>query len=507
MLHWRVLSWVTPLVLSVGPAAGAEDPAQSYRVLFGAEEARVSKTRSTKDDAEFAAKLLRAVGEVSDAPKLQVLLCEKAYAFGLKHRAGHTTAIEAMESLAKITTGREVEIRNKALAAHELRYRHARGAERALAGEGLLGVLVAMAAEEIHAGKPSEAVVTYRRALSLATSLRSLRRKDVLAAYQDALACQKARKQMARLARSVADNPKNRLVAGKLLMLYLVEADDPNKASGLLDAAEADERLRTYVPLAAGSIDNMVAATCSELGHWYRSLAKDATRSGKRRMLERARACFGRYLQLHETPDAAQEKVQDALARVEAELDALFTWVELLRSVDLKKHFNEGDWTRQKGSLVGGPARHSRVMLPASARGSYELVVRFTRKRGDGEVNVVFPAGKHQCILILEGWSDTRSGLRSINGKEPGDNETTVKGKILVNGKEQVLILRVEILPKANARVSTKLNGKLLFSWEGPEKSLTVGCRPWGIPRDDCFSLGTENATVLFHSAKLRALR
>ena len=109
MKHAILIGWLVMLVL--WPAgARAESPEQAYQTIFGEEDRKVSASPGTKDDAEFAAKLLAAVDKVIESNDLKAYVCKKAYEFGMKDRAGLGTAIDAAKRLAKLDGDHQSEV-------------------------------------------------------------------------------------------------------------------------------------------------------------------------------------------------------------------------------------------------------------------------------------------------------------------------------------------------------------------------------------------------------------
>lgn len=291
-------------------AAGADDPAAAYRSIFGAEERKVSASATRADDVAFATRLLARAAEVHESPRLQALLYEKAYEFGLKDRGGHGAAMEALRRLAALAPQRKAECDGKMLKLCEARYRVARREERISAGRDLLGRLLALGAAAAAAGQTDQAVARYRQAAVLAPRVDPGNAKAVAQRLRELIAREQADKQAARLAEALRADPKNASIARRLLMVHLVDRDDPNRAGELLDAAEPDERLKTCLPLARRRWDELGETPALELAQWYESLAARASPPARPRMLLRAKTWYNTYLALHGSHDAAALKAR-----------------------------------------------------------------------------------------------------------------------------------------------------------------------------------------------------
>ncbi|HUT01657.1 MAG TPA: hypothetical protein VM031_04330 [Phycisphaerae bacterium] len=308
------------VLVSAAPAL-AEDVQQTYDSLFGAEAKKVIATFGKADDAAFAKKLLDGAAGVSDSPKLQVLLYEKAYEFGVKHKDGYATAVEAMKRLAAAAPDRKADCDGKLLEVYERQYRSSGRAERTTTGSVLAEHLLSLADAELAGGKTAEAVKHYRRAYFVAKQVRSPQAKAISARIKLALARERVERDLARLEKALKEDPENQATARKLLMLHLVERDDPNKAAGLLPSIGSDEVLRTYVPLLGRDWKQLPETAYLELGAWYASLADRASAAARPRMLLRAKAYYEGYLELHGKKDASALQAKGLLRKVEKQLE------------------------------------------------------------------------------------------------------------------------------------------------------------------------------------------
>ena len=116
------------LVCGLGAGSALADAESDFEMLFGAEAKKVAATPSKADDAAFASKLLAAGKSLGDAPALQALVYEKAYAFGIKHRASYARALEALELWGKVAPDQVGGLQAKRLDLLRLQYEasHAR---------------------------------------------------------------------------------------------------------------------------------------------------------------------------------------------------------------------------------------------------------------------------------------------------------------------------------------------------------------------------------------------
>jgi len=318
----RTVRFVLVSILVVGffvVRAGA-DAAGDFEALFGAEARKAAATGIKSDDVTLAAKFLAAAAEAPDSPKFQVLLYEKAYEFGRKSKDGYAHAIAAVHRLAAIDPKRKGECDQKLLAVHDLQYRTARGKERIKAGGALSGYLQSLAKNHIAAGKTAEALTAYRRALVVAKSIRSKDAKTITARINAAVALQHTDRRAASLRKALKDKPDDKRTAKQLLILLLVEKNDPKAAGALLESAEADETTRTFIPLATKTWDELPEDTYIDLGAWYQQLARRTSGGARLKMLARAKAYYQTYLTLRGKQDATGLRATMPLKKLNQEL-------------------------------------------------------------------------------------------------------------------------------------------------------------------------------------------
>lgn len=318
----RTVGFALVSILVVGffvVRAGA-DAASDFEALFGAEARKVAATRIKSDDVALAAKLLAAAAGAPDSPKFQILLYEKACEFGRKSKDGYAHAIAAVRRLAAADPKRQDECDQKLLSVHDLQYRTARGKERIKAGGALSGYLQSFAEARIAAGKTAEALTAYRRALVVAKSIRSKDAKTITGKINATVALQHTDRKAASLRKALKDKPDDKRTAKQLLMLLLVEKNDPKAAGELLESAEADETTRTFIPLATKTWDELPEDTYIDLGAWYQQLARRTSGGARLKMLARARAYYETYLTLRGKQDATGLRATMPLKELNQEL-------------------------------------------------------------------------------------------------------------------------------------------------------------------------------------------
>ena len=504
--------WIGVLVLAgLAPAAWAEDAARMFDSLFGQEVKRVKATRGYEDDQKLAGDLLGVAEKRKQDTALVEVVCRTAWDLARKTPAGFPTAVKAMELLAECIPAKAPECRGEILSVRRRQYGAARGAERTCAAEALIQALQAVAEDKIQAKDYTEALKLLRQAAAMAGAMRLPVLAELQAKVRKVAAWELARRQIVQMEARLKADPKDGFARRRIIELYLVELDDPAGAARFVDE-ESDERLKTYIPLAAKDAQDLADQACLELAQWYLSLADKATTHGKITVLVRARTYYQSFLAKHEKTDLSRTKASLALEKIEAELSRLdptpevaAKWIDVLKLVDPGKHAVAGKWTRS-GSKVGTQqaARQSRIGIPVAPKGDYELKVQFVRRQGDNDVNMILPAGKTSVMLMLSNDHGKASGLSNVDGKYCEANETRTSGK-LSNGK--LYLIHVTVKTKDDqAEIHATMDGQKLVDWSGPLSRLS-NSRYWQLPNPQILGLGLDTGnTGYFQSAQLRML-
>ncbi len=181
-------------------------------------------------------------------------------------------------------------------------------------------------------------------------------------------------------------------------------------------------------------------------------------------------------------------------------------WVNLLASVDVEEDRVRGDWRREDDRLLSGGQQYSRIMLPATVSGSYDLTAEFTRLSGGDTVCFMLPVGERACRLCLSGWQGAIHGLEDIDGRRINDasNPTARPLGSLVSGRRYHLSVGVR-LQGDDARIRASLDGEPLLDFSGKQASLEIP-PGWGLPGPMRPALGTSRSPTRFHSVLMRSV-
>jgi hypothetical protein len=328
------------LLAASGVGRGGVDVQRGFEALFGADARAVEATATPADDVELANRLLAAVPAAAEYPAMQHLLHEKAYAFGLRSPDGYASSAAAMKALAKAAPERSAECGRKLLEVYQLAYARASSADKPAAGQRLLGALIAAGDREIRTSA-AEAGALYRRALSIATYIKSDRRAEVQLRIKAATLRQAVEQRLQMYIKRLEFDPTDLKVRMDLIRFYIVEMDNPAGADKLL-TDETGEVLATYVPLAELAVEKVAPPACLELAQWYESYAREATNAGKGIVYARSKAYYERFLSQEGGEEMARLKATISLERVKKALErygpseaadpAEARWVSLLTS-------------------------------------------------------------------------------------------------------------------------------------------------------------------------------
>ena len=137
--------------------------------------------------------------------------------------------------------------------------------------------------------------------------------------------------------------------------------------------------------------------------------------------------------------------------------------------------------------------------------GEYDLAVTFSRKGEHHGVCVILPVGSHMCLLALNAYNGTTSGLMMIDGKEVPDNPTTIHRGRLMDGKKYDLQIRTRLQGQF-VSIEVALDKVPIIHWSGKQSSLDLPQR-WKLPQDRSgqLALGSREQ-ITFHSAKLKMI-
>ena len=515
----------TPSDPADAPTAPAEDDLEKAHALFdelyGADLARVAGTRDPADDADLAAQLVGAAAALEGQQALLVLLCEKACELAGNSPAGAAIALEAVRTIETRAPRYAARGRDLALEVHRQVYKGARvPAARAAAGETLIEVLLAAAADRAQAAAVDDALALLREAAQVARAIRSESAERVKEAQQRLGALARAAARLTRLKVALRDDPDDRDTRSEIVQILLVEFDSPAEASRYVEGLD-DADLTRYVPAAAKGLDETPELACPEMGDWYARLADSAPPQAKAVMLARACGYYARFLELHEAQDLARTRIVLALQKAETELERLGghasmvgRWVNLLPVIDLDRDAwgHSGKWRLDKRTGLefhGAPFGGDAIRLPVSLEGGYELRIRFQFPRPDlvRYAHLTIPVGSRPVRMSIpfgagQGWQ--MGPLPDETGRDreiaPGYQDVGEPITVLPSRPYLLDVAVRHSRIREETSVTVALDGKDLMAWTGP---IQLPAATDGL---DCTVQAKMEATIFFHEISVRML-
>jgi len=322
-LNTKALLTAAALMLLSAGAVAAEDPAESFKTLFGEQLAKVKYTATLADDVKLAGEIIQIAGSNKLDDALLVVMYNNAFELASRSVKGHDVAFDAMEKLSEAVPAEKAASSRKSLTLHLKRFQMARRTadRKALVGpyvQALMQTARLVAAE----GNIDSAIAYSRKALTTSVGFKLSGVADIRSYNSQLMAKRTAAKRLQLLETKLKTDPSDAETRKKLIDLHLIDRDDPVAASKLL-SDDCDEMLRTYVALAAQPMDKIETPSLSELGRWYVQLADDAPRASQAPMLRRAEQFYLRYLDVYAEKDTKRLKVSLALASVRRKLAKL----------------------------------------------------------------------------------------------------------------------------------------------------------------------------------------
>ena len=383
------LTAVIGLCMSVPAAAG---PEEDFEGLFGDEARKVQASADKKDDATFAARLLKAADALADSPQSQVLLYRKAYEFGVTSPAGSGTAVAAAERLETLApdAGPWGQMRLKAL---RVLYDGSGGPAKRRVGMAYLRALTDEADAALEAGKTDPARQLYTQALQIATFLRAPQVERLVAQIREADRAGKEARQLkaelAELVKKLMADPRDAEARTEAVHFCMIRLNDPAKAKTLLHTS-VDETLRRRVTLAAGRPDEIgEPPALLDLGRWYLgTLAPAAPAYGRMPLLERALGYFNRFLDVYPRRDVSRVRAILLLEKTEEALreGAGHDRFGLPKGAVLVLTFDTGSILARDGRAyvrdLSGHGRDAPTENPRLVRGRAGMALKIERGRG-----------------------------------------------------------------------------------------------------------------------------
>jgi hypothetical protein len=466
------------------------DAQRAFDEVFGAEAKSVQASRSAKEEARFAAKLLESAGTLNDSPLLRTLVLEKAYEFGLRSADGCVTAAAAGRQLAQADDAKADEWNKKVLEALQRRYQMAAAADKRAAGENLLDELRAQAQKELQAGRTDEAVKVLRQAALIASASVPDKSESLQAELKAAMAQAALEEKLAGYRNRLKANPGDAAARTGLIDACIRDLDDPNEAAKLIDSS-VSESLRTYVPMAARPPAELAEQACKEMGDWYRSLADRSVSPVKEAMLRRSDGYYAKFQEKYTTQDALSLAVKLAREKVQAELTKLTAaaasaaptasaagpdgWRDMIKLIDFSR-FNGGAWKWDGICVRSTKAKPGDLVSSAAGIGLHEANITLTRLGGTDGIWLFFSVNGHAPFLVA---GTQKNPSWTLMGP---DDTVLARGQRAMFFPRRKTNIQIRAIPHGdNLSIDVSQDGKSVLSWKGPASAMKKDDRPDGI--------------------------
>ncbi|GEM_PF-4986829 len=173
---------------------------------------------------------------------------------------------------------------------------------------------------------------------------------------------------------------------------------------------------------------------------------------------------------------------------------------DLLPLVELPQDTIAGTWRWNEEDLLQNEAgRWSRLELPLSPRGDYDVTVEFVPLEGRGEIFVIFPVGKFWARWSMWCGDLWHMGFNWDDALYSEDNPTwTIAREAMRLGKAYEVRLEVR-----SHEVSAFMGGNLLRRWKTDFEQL-VPATFVSLPDPQRLGIGSDQVAVLFRKAYVK---
>jgi hypothetical protein len=260
---------------------GAGNPQENFDQLYGSQAKKIAP----HDAAAFAEQILTDAEKLTDDPTTSAFLVAKAMEFWQKSP---------------------------------------NNPEKMRVGEMLLTDLLNIADGQYTDKKYPEAAKSYQQASTIATVIKSPKADDFANRKTIAHLRVDALKKVPDLKADLADKAKASTAARTLVMLLVLEMDDPKSAQTYLDKL-TDETVKDMASLAAKELSAIAPDKAKELAEWYRTQVgvSSTDLAGKATAYARAKKCYEKFIAEHGKQDMELLTANKALEEIEQELEKL----------------------------------------------------------------------------------------------------------------------------------------------------------------------------------------
>jgi serine/threonine protein kinase len=169
--------------------------------------------------------------------------------------------------------------------------------------------------------------------------------------------------------------------------------------------------------------------------------------------------------------------------------------VDLLKLIDPDRDAVAGKWSFLESTLATTSGPFNRLVIPYAPPAEYQIEMKLERKSSGKGLNIGFPVGGNQAMLVMDGFSSPpTSGLELLDGKLANSNDTAHKGQLLPLNRPTTVFLQVR-----KNEITFDCDGKVIFHWKGDPARLAL-YKWWAVPQTDKIFLGSQ---AVFHVHKM----
>jgi len=298
------------------------DVAEVFAELFGPKIEAAKRTSSKTDDVETAREMMALAPDAAGQPKLMKMILLGAFELASSTPTGYSTAVEALQIMERQLPDEKAEVLSNRIKLRQKMYRLSRRDERQAAAELLIDDLMALGDLNAQNAMFSEAILNYRSAQAVALGVRSSRLDQIKARMTELAAQKTIGDRAAMLKNKLEVNPKDSVAARELVLLFLLELNQPVEAGKYIDGV-TDEGLLKAILAATDPSAELSADDALELGDFYNKLAETPTTNQKPRAYQRALGFYQQYLSLQpEAPRLTTFKIKVLTSKIEKWLTA-----------------------------------------------------------------------------------------------------------------------------------------------------------------------------------------
>lgn len=331
------------------PKANADDVAEARKLfdaLYGENLKTARATGGFDDDLVVCKDLLKVIDDVKEHPALITLICQEVYDTTASRPEGYATAVSAAKAMAQHVESKKTDALDMAVAVLRKQFARSKLNDKTTVGRELVGTLTELAQWHEEKGDLTSAVTTYKQAVLVARVGKLDNLKELTALQERAQHRHSQKSKLKELEEQLLRDASRSDIAKKLVMIHLVELDDPAEAKRFVVRAK-DETLKKIVELIAKPSKSLKGKDLATLGDWYHQQGKLAKGDQRYALNVKAASYFGRFVNSAKKKDLTLAKAKLALN-------------QLNKAISGHEQIH-GNTPKSSTARAGGPAKSSRL--------------------------------------------------------------------------------------------------------------------------------------------------